>query len=560
MHDGAAVALRAPQAPAQFAGWLWALPVGALGFVVLYPLMALFATVFEHKAEALSILAMPRLLRVLSNTLQYTILTTVLALAVGLPLAWLLSRSEGQSTRIVRTLLVLSFVLPEFIYAIAYAFLLEPNTGYFTRLIHLIFADATPPLYGLIGMSIITGLYCVPQVVILVEPALRNISSDLEEAAETCGATTRATLFRVTLPLIVPSVLTATLLTVLLAFGSFGIPAALGIPVGYYVLSTEVFSIVSAYPPEFDKAAVLSLLFLLVGLLVALCQVYAVRKSIRYRSIGGKGFRRSRGRPSLLTRAGCHTFLWMCAALVSLLPLVIIFAASFAKKWWQIPGPLTLHHYEFVLGGDPLLFDVAWTTVSVTLLTVVGAIVLALALGTYSAARKGAAPGIIRLLGYVALSVPPIAFTIGALLAYVAPPLPLYGTVWILVFTYWARFYPLAAGPILDNIIQLDPALMESAQVAGANRWFTFWRVQLPLIRGAVIAGGLIVMMFTVRELLSAVFLQSSQIKMVMVSIYNYWDEGNLERATAMSSIVVFLCAFIFLIANRYQTGAAWRH
>jgi ABC-type Fe3+ transport system permease subunit len=168
--------------------------------------------------------------------------------------------------------------------------------------------------------------------------------------------------------------------------------------------------------------------------------------------------------------------------------------------------------------------------------------------------------GFVRVLGYVALSVPPIAFTIGALLAYVAPPLALYGTVWILVFTYWARFYPLAAGPILDGIVQLDPALMESARVAGANPWRAFWMIQLPLIRTVVIAGALIVMMFTVRELLSAVFLQSSQIKMVMVAIFNYWDEGNFERAAAMSSVVVLLCAVVFLIANRYQIGAAWRH
>jgi iron(III) transport system permease protein len=182
-------------------------------------------------------------------------------------------------------------------------------------------------------------------------------------------------------------------------------------------------------------------------------------------------------------------------------------------------------------------------------------------LGTFGAgANRGFGWGFTRLLGYVALSVPPIAFTVGALLAYVVPPFNFYGTVWILVFTYWARFYPLAAGPISDGFLQLDPALRESALVAGAGSWRVFWQVQLPLIWPVVIAAGLVVMMFTMRELLSAVFLQSSQVKMAMVSVFNYWEEGNLERAAAMSSVIVFTCAAILVVANRLRQGAAWRH
>ncbi|MGH7715792.1 MAG: ABC transporter permease subunit, partial [Vulcanimicrobiaceae bacterium] len=144
-------------------------------------------------------------------------------------------------------------------------------------------------------------------------------------------------------------------------------------------------------------------------------------------------------------------------------------------------------------------------------------------------------------------------------LAYVHPPIAIYGTIWILVLTYWARFYPLAATPIADGLAQLDPVLAESALVAGASAWRAFWRVQLPLVRSVAIAAGLVVMMYTMRELLSAVFLQSSQVKMAMVAIFDYWDEGSLEQAAALSTVIVLISVTVFAIANRFQTGAAWR-
>ena len=532
-----------------------------LAAIILLPLGSLFVVVGEHGLKSFRILGEERLLKILLNTATYTILTTAIALVLGLPLAWTLSRGNDRLTAVAKTIIALGFVLPEFIYAIAYVFLLDPSTGFLTRLIHLVFPNVTPPLYGLAGMSLITGLFCVPQIVILVEPAFRNVSSDLEEAAEICGSSTFNTLVRVALPLVMPAVLTSALLTFLLAFASFGIPAALGIPAYFYVLSTEVYSVVLAYPPRFDVAAVLSLIFLAVSLAIAAGQVLATRVASRYRTIGGKGFRTRQHQTPVALRMLRVAYIWTMALFVSLLPLAIVLAASFAKQWWKIPGPATLDNYRFVLGKDPLLASIAWTTTSVSVLTVLGTLGVALALCVVgSTRREGIAWWTAYVLGYIALSVPPIAFTVGALLVYVAPPLAFYGTIWILVLTYWARFYPLAASPISDGLMQLDPALRESGLVAGAGLPRVFWKLQLPLIRPIVVAAGLVVFMFTVRELLSAVFLQSSQIKMAMVAIFNYWDEGNLERAAAMSSVIVLTCVAVFVIANQLQRGATWRH
>jgi iron(III) transport system permease protein len=542
-------------------GLAWWVPIACLALLILYPLLQLLLTVGGQGRHVLEVLTSGALPKILLNTLMYTVLTTIWGMALGLPLAWLLSRSDDRGTAAARAVICLGFVLPEFIYAIAYVFVLDPQTGYLTRLIHLFAPSFQPPLYGLWGMVLLTGFYCIPQIVILVEPALRNVSADLEEAAEACGSRTSNTVLRVTFPLVMPAVLTAALLTFLLAFASFGIPAALGIPSYFYVLSTDVYSLVSNYPPRFDEAAVLSMLFLVIGVLVAVLQMYATRLSFRYRTLGGKGFRRRRERPSIPARMARASFLWIMAAAVSIIPIVMMAAVSFAAKWWQLPGKLTLANYGFVLLKDPLLADMAITTASVTFFAILGVVVLALSLGVYTTerGRTVTATGV-RILGYVALSVPPIAFTVGALLAYVKPPVELYGTIWILVLTYWARFYPLAAAPIADAQGQIDPALRESAAVAGGGGLRRLWSIELPLVRSAVVAAALVVMMFTIRELLSAIFLQSSQVKMAMVSVFNYWDEGNFERAAAMATVIVLVSGTIFILANRLQTGTSWRH
>lgn len=541
--------------------FMWWLPIGLLGFLILYPLLELLLTVGGQGRQVVEALTGGGLPKILLNTLVYTVLTTLWGMALGLPLAWLLSRSDDRWTAAARTVICLGFVLPEFIYAIAYVFVLDPQTGYLTRLVHLIAPRFQPPLYGLWGMALLTGFFCIPQIVILVEPALRNVSADLEEAAEACGSRTFNTLLRVTFPLVMPSVLTAALLTFLLAFASFGIPAALGVPSYFYVLSTEVYSLVSNYPPQFGQAAVLSMVFLAMGILIAILQMYATRLSFRYRTLGGKGFRRRRQRAGFGVRILRASFLWLMAAAVSIVPITVMAAVSFAAKWWQLPGPLTLENYGFVLLKDPLLADVAMTTGSVTFIAILGVLLLALAMGIYTTSRPGTVSSIcVRLLGYVALSVPPIAFTVGALLAYVKPPLEFYGTIWILVLAYWARFYPLAAAPIADALGQIDPALRESAAVAGAGGMRRLWSIELPLVRSVVVAAALVVMMFTIRELLSAIFLQSSQVKMAMVSVFNYWDEGNFERAAAMATVIVFVSGTIFVLANRLQRGTAWRH
>ena len=540
-------------------GW-WA-PIALLGFLILYPLLQLLLTVGgqgRHVVEAVTTGGLPK---ILLNTLVYTLLTTLWGMVTGLPLAWLLSRSDDRWTGVARTVICLGFVLPEFIYAIAYVFVLDPQTGYLTRVIHLVAPGFQPPLYGLWGMVLLTGFFCIPQIVILVEPALRNVSADLEEAAEACGSRTLNTVLRVTFPLVMPSVLTAALLTFLLAFASFGIPAALGVPSYFYVLSTDVYSLVSNYPPQFGQAAVLSMLFLAIGILIAVLQMYATRLSFRYRTLGGKGFRRRPQRAVLGVRILREAYLWLMAAAVSIVPITVMAAVSFAAKWWQLPGKLTLANYNFVLLKDPLLADMAMTTGSVTFLAILGVVILALAMGVYTTSRpRTTASVFVRLLGYVALSVPPIAFTVGALLAYVKPPFQFYGTIWILVLAYWARFYPLAAAPIADALGQIDPALRESAAVAGAGGIRRLWNIELPLVRSAVVAAALVVMMFTIRELLSAIFLQSSQVKMAMVSVFNYWDEGNFERAAAMATVIVLVSGTIFVLANRLQTGTAWRH
>ncbi|MDN5927595.1 MAG: ABC transporter permease subunit [Hyphomicrobiales bacterium] len=530
----------------------WAIPLALIVGLVLYPLLQLMLGVLDLDTNY--VVAGPYL-RVFRNTLIYALGSTVMALVIGTFLAWIFSRGDVPYIRPARVIIFVGFVVSEFIYAIAYTFLLDPQAGYLTWALggHTLF-----PLYSMTGMVLITGLFMVPQVFILVEPALENLGTDLEEASEACGANRWATLLRVHIPLITAALAAAALLTFLLSFASFGIPAALGVPNRIYVLSTLVFSLIRSYPPDFTMAAALSIPFILVGLLATAGKIYLLRRSVRFRVVGGKGKQMRRRHMSKPLQAMLFLVVWVAALLVSILPLAAVVFISFTNSWSRgISDGLGLHNYQFILFDSSGTANMAQTTITVTVATVVVVTTLALLYALYENSHRGIVSGTIRMIAYIGIAVPPIAFTIGALFAYIKPPFAFYGTIWILVATYSARFVPIATDSIAAGLGQISVDLREAAASCGASSWCIFRTVIFPLLWPVVLAAGMVVTVFALREVLSAVFLSTGTIRMAMVGVFDFWEEGNLEFAAALATLLTALAGTAYILAG--VLGRRWR-
>ena len=237
----------------------------------------------------------PTMLKPLWITLLSSTLVALACVVVAVPMGWCVARTDMPLRRLVRTLTMASLVTPPFLGAIAWELLAAPNSGFLNQGVRALFGleRGIHPfdIYSVAGLTFVNFLYTFPYVFILVANALERIPADLEDASAILGAGGLQTARRITLPLILPSILAGALVAFLQSTTVFGSAAIITLPAGFHTLTTRIWSLFQFPPqPGLAAAASMPLLLLTLGLLRAQ-RVVLGRKS--YVLVGGKGGRRS---------------------------------------------------------------------------------------------------------------------------------------------------------------------------------------------------------------------------------------------------------------------------
>src|SRR5439155_143583 len=235
-----------------------------------------------------------RLQKALWNTVVLAFWSALLSLAIGAPMAWLTARTDLPGKRVIRGLVMASFVTPPFLGAFAWVMLAGPNAGYLNKLYRELTGAETPLLniFTMPGLIFVVALYTFPYAYIMIVNTLELIASDLEEAASILGASRLWVALTVTLPMVAPAILSGFILSVLQALALFGSPAILALPAGFHTITTQIWALFQ-YPPKVEMAAAFSgPLFLATALLLFIQKQLLGRRG--YATIGGKGGARRR--------------------------------------------------------------------------------------------------------------------------------------------------------------------------------------------------------------------------------------------------------------------------
>ena len=499
----------------------------------------------------------------LLNTLVLGIGSAVLAVVFGTPIAWAVARTDMPFRRTVRTGVTAAYVAPPFLLAIAYVILIAPNTGVINRLIATALGTERGPFsaYTMPTLIFVTALHTFPAVFLLTAPALESADAALEHAARLLGASRLRTTMRVTLPLVLPSILTGALLAFVSAIALFGSQAILGIPGRVYTLPTRVYQVLG-YPPDYGLASALSML--LVALTIAAL-------ALQRRRLGRSGGATIGGRGALVETIRLGRWRWLpllWSGLVIMVAVVLPYAAlgatSLLRKWPAgfVAGNLTLDNYTDVLLhlditqraiGNSLLLGAL--TASITI--VLGVVVATIDLRTTARGR--------RLLDYLALTplgVPGIVLAVAILELWLRLPINIYGTLLILLIAYVTRFTPLAVRAAHTALAQIDRSLEEAARITGASWWQTQRLVTLPLARPSLLAGWTLVFVPTLQELSASVLLFTAETITLAVVIFNFQDNGRLELVSALGVVMLVLVSVVVAVIRRIAgrpvfTGAA---
>lgn len=488
----------------------------------------------------------------LFNTLAVGVGSAALAVVFGVPIAWCVARTDMPARGMVRATVTASYIAPPFLLAIAYVILAAPNTGALNRAIVALFGVERGPFnaYTLPTLIFVTALHTYPAVFLLTAAALEAVDATLEQAAYALGANRRQTMLRITLPLVLPSVLAGALLAFVTAIALFGSQAILGIPGRVYTLPTRVYQVLG-YPPDYGLASALSVL--LVGL-TALALALQRRRLGGHiaATIGGRG-----GFVEILRLGGWRWLALAACGVVLIVSVVLPYAAlgvvSFLRAWpaGVVATNLTVDNYVDVLLRLEITRRAIWNSLVLGTLTAT----LTLGLGIVLAAieLRTAARGK-RILDYLALAplgVPGIVLAVAILELWLRLPFNLYGTLLILLIAYVTRFIPLAVRSAQVAIGQVDRSLEEAANLSGAGWWETQRRVTLPLVRPALLAGWTLVFVPALQELSASVLLFTPDTMTLAVAIFNFQDNGRLELVSALGVVMLVLVTIVVAAARR---------
>jgi iron(III) transport system permease protein len=494
----------------------------------------------------------------LRNSLVLGLWTAVLSIAVGVPLAWAVSRTNIPAKRFVHLTAVISYVTPPYLTAIAFVNLFSPNAGLINRFVRDVLGvpGLTFNVFSMSGLVLVTALHTFPFVYLLAASALESVDASMEESAQILGAGRWRTAMAVTLPLVAPAVLSGALIAFVNAIALFGSQAIIGLPGRVFTLPTRIYALFD-YPPQYGLASAIALIFVAITVVALYLQRrYLARRS--YVTLGGKG-----SRPQLVALGAVRwAVLAFCVAVfvvAVLAPYLTLLAVSVSKSWglgfWQ---NLTLQHYRFVLFeydvtrraiGNSLLLATAAATLTVLLGSLVGWIDLR----TGIRGRK-----LLDYASLIPLGLPGIVVAVALIQFWLRMPLPIYGTLVIILLAYTGRYVPLGVRSANAAFRQIDPSLEETARVTGAGWLRTFRSVTLPLARPGLFAGWLLVFVPAIQELSASILLFSSESITLAVAVYNLYETGALEPVAALAIVtMVIITAAIWLAARLGRAGVA---
>jgi len=279
-----------------------------------------------------------------------------IAVVVGFGIAWLLVRAQIPAARFIELAFWFGFLLPGFPMMLGWILLLDANYGLINVLLQkLPFIDG--PVFSIYSVPGIIwvhmALTTVPIMVILIAPMLRQLDASFEEAADVSGAKPLHTMRRITIPLLLPAIATAFLLSLIRSLEAFEVERVLGTPANINIYSTRIFDYVSLEPPAFPQAMALSALFLAILLALAVLYQWYVDRSGPRPTIAGRGVRmqpRAKSRWATAVSVLIIAYLFISLAL----PLAMLLAGSFNKLFgfFFLQDGWTATHWARVF-GDP---------------------------------------------------------------------------------------------------------------------------------------------------------------------------------------------------------------
>ena len=514
----------------------------------------------------------------LKNSLVVGLFTVLVSVPLGSVLGWLVVRSDLPGKKLIGMLVVIPYMIPSWCKALSWLAVFRNKTsGSLGFLAGLGIPIPDWLAYGPVAIVLCMSLHYYAFSYIHVSSALRSINSELEEMGEICGANKVQILKSITLPLVLPSILSAVVMTLSKAIGTYGVAANLGSRIGYFTLATKMKTFINGGPQGVGFAMSLVLISLAALIIFTNQKLIGVRKS--YATIGGKGGRSNEMHLGK-AKAPLMAFLVLFLFFAMVAPMFVLIMETFQVTTGNGYALSNLTLYNWIGAVDeaeryisypgifrnPEFGKAVWNTIR---LTFIGSIITALCgqfLGYISTRGRGKWYGsATEQLVFIPYLMSGVAFSSMYVAMFSQPRLgglipSLYGTFTLIVLTSVVKHFPFASRSGTANMMQIAVELEEAADINGANFWQRMGKIVLPLAKNGFISGFMLTFISIAKELDLIIIMMDKHTQTMSYLAFTYSQEGLNQMADAISVCVLLFILVCYIIANRFgaDIGKAW--
>lgn len=537
-------------------GELRRIPDSKVGDFTLYYWQRLLASEFS----------MSTLYKPLLNSLLIGVCVSVFSIALGSGLAWFMVRTDLPFKKFFSFAVIIPYMIPSWCKSMAWLTVFRNervggSAGFLSGI-----GINTPDwlAYGPFAIICVLTVHYYAYSYLLTSSALRSINSELEEMGEIQGASKATILRKITLPLVMPAILSSVILTFSKSIGTFGVPAFLGMKINYYTISTMLYSNIKQQNTSLGFAISIILITIAAMTVYINQKIIGTRKS--YETIGGKG---GRSTPLRLGKwRGLFTGLITAfIGIAVIMPIAILFLETFLKKTGDYSlSNFTLHYW--IGASDPAIAEGEagvlrnarfWTNVKNTMILVVITSVIATIIGQIlgyisSRGRKKVSGKLIEQLVFIPYLIPSIAFSAIYLSMFstrhgIVPAL--YGSMALMVVVSVVKHIPFASRAGTSNMIQIGTELEEAASIEGASFIKRMLRVVLPLSKGGFISGLMLIFISIMKELDLIILIITPKLATLPYMAFQYSNNNNNQMSDVVAVIMFSIVLVIYLITNK---------
>ena len=502
----------------------------------------------------------PLNLDALKNTLIAAFATMILGTVIAFPLAWLVGRTNLYGKKFFRSLFVLTYMVPPYVGAMAWLRLLNPNVGtinqWLRALLHL--SDAPGPLnvYTLPGMIWVLTSFYYPYAFITISRAMEKMDPSLEEASRISGGSPLKTLFTITLPMMMPSLISGALLVFVSAASCYGIPSIIGSPGRVHTVTTRIVEYVSLGQQGLNDATGMAVFLMVLAVIILFISDVVLAKR-QYITVSGKSVR-----PAIVDlrkwRIPLTILVSIFAVIVIFIPFATIFATSFkidvGKSMFRADN-FTLTNWKTVFGRTEtvncLKNSLLFASVAATIGIVIACTMSYLLQRTRIRGRK--IPDFLITLGS---GTPSVVIALGLIMTMKGNfGINIYNTAYILIIAYMIKYLMMGMRTVVSAMSQIHVSLEECSQVSGASWMRTMFRITGPLIFPSIAAGWFLIFIPSFYELSMTTLLYSSTTKTIGFQLYEYWTFTSQPMSCAMAFGILLIVVFLNFVLNRLTKG-----